>query len=439
MNTSSPLLYSLIASFLLLLSNIGTAQDQDGIIALGIVNSDTSIFQSFNTVGGTVTVTKQTTGYYILSLEAANAFSTLDFSDLYIHVTQLNTPNVAAKATISSKTESVVRFQVFTDHLEDNSSLSSSTPTDAPFTFAIFRSPSSGASRYLAATGTVNADGTLAGGTAIGNYTLSSEKTAPNDYFLKLTKPEGFQPGAAEDNTMYIIQVASVGAGPDDETFISYPLPVINGEKGFQVSSKDQQAGSDPGDPTDGQPFYFNIYRVDPSQIEVQARSKLLVALARVKFDGTLNSNPNPMPGTTVSSTRDSPGNFFVTIHSPGRFAGYSSTDLSLQLSHDFANNSDKIIIGNITVIDDDNVFVHVSPNDVQQSGNGTGVPSSSGFFLLLTDAKGSIQPDLRIGEKRNLSRMKGDNRINNSGNGQQTKLEPVSYTHLTLPTKRIV
>jgi len=430
MKTFSTILKTLLAGAFFSVVTNGSAQDQDGLIALGTVNADASVHESFTTFGGTVSVTNQSEGSFRLTIESPGAFATLDFQDLYIHVTSLNNEEVTANAQVSSKTDDLVRFQVYTQEVDnDTSVLSSQTPVDAPFSFTVFRTPASGASRYLAATGTVNADGSPAGGTTVGGYTLSSVRTAPNRYNLNLTKPGGIVDGPAEDNTIYVIHVTSLGSGTDDESFISYPLPVINGVKGFQVDVKDQQAGADPGDPTDGQPFYYVIYRVDPAQIETQPKSNRLIALAKVDFTGDLDSNPSPVSGTTVTSSRPSSGNFFVNIQSPGRFAGYSSTDLSLMLSHHFANNSDKIVIGTITVVDANEVIVHVTPNDVQAHGAGTGVPSSSGFFLQLLDAKrstagGAIQPDLRIGAKRSLSKMKGDNRINNSGGGQQVKIE---------------
>lgn len=403
---------------------------QDNVVALGRVNSVGTLLNGTTTVNGVISTTFNGTGDYTVEVTSLGAFAGSDANDYVMQVTVSSTVSgdETIKASVTGVTDDVVTINVHTDDVEDLGSPSGPLEFSSAFHFVLYRIPDAlpavGGTRFLIGTGLVNAAGTLVSGTGVGGITISSVQNAAGDYSVALSKTGAFVGDVLND---YVLALSARATGDQDQAVRGAPSNAgSDDEIIFNIHTDDVQdlPDADTGTPTN-EDFYFTVYRMTP--ISGLPASRLLVALARVDDAGVLLSNPNAFDGGTLSASQIGAGDYRVTIVSPGAFAGRSATDFVAQVNLDQSVSADEAIMSNVTIPDDNTLQVSVNINDVEASGNDAGVPINRPFFLSLFDARAELQPDLRIGEKGSLTKMKGDNKYNASGGGQQLKLELVS------------
>jgi len=247
---------------------------------------------------------------------------------------------------------------------------------------------------------------------------------ASGDYNVTLTKAGAFAGDVLND---YVLALSARATGDQDQAVRGAPSNAgSDDEIIFNIHTDDVQDIPDANTETPtSEDFYFTVYRIAPTN--GLPASRLLVALARVDDAGVLLSSPNAFDGGTLSASQVGAGNYHVTIVSSGAFAGRSATEFVAHANLDQSVSADEAIMSNVTIPDENTLRVSVNINDVEQSGNDAGLPINRPFFLSLFDARAELQPDLRIGEKGSLTKMKGNNKYNVTGAGQQLKLELVS------------
>lgn len=421
-----------ILAALMLASTVGSVGllAQDSIIALGRANSAGALLNGTTSVNGVISSTSNGTGDYTVTVTAAGAFAGSDVNDYVVKVAvnSSGSGDESIKASVTSVTDNVVSFNVHIDDIEDLTDVDLAQPDDLPFHFTLYRVPgafpANAGTRFLLGTGKVNGSGDLLSGAGVGGITISSVRNGTGDYSVTLSKPGGF---VGDVNNDYVLSLSVSGTGTQDQVVRGAPFNLTSDDSVvFNIHTDDVQANPDSSLPTPAdEDFYFTVYRIAP--VEGLPASRLLVALARVNAAGTLLSAPNAFDGGTLSAAQNATGNYTVTIVSPGAFAGRTQSDFIAHVTLVQNFSSDEAIMSTVTIPDDDTLLVGVRINDLEQSGQIQGVPTDASFGLSLFDARAELQPDLRIGEKGSLTKMKGDNNYNATGAGQQLRLDLVS------------
>lgn len=403
---------------------------QENVIALGRVNPAGTLLNGTTTVNGVISTTFNGTGDYTVEVTSLGAFAGSDANDYVMQVTVSSTGSgdETIKASVTGVTDDVVTVNVHVDDVEDLTNPSLPFAFSASFHFVLYRIPDTlpavGGTRFLIGTGLVDAAGTLLSGTGVGGITVSSVRDATGDYDVVLSKAGAFVGDVLND---YVLALSVRSTGEQDQAVRGAPSNAgSDDEIVFNIHTDDVQAIIDAGagDPED-EDFYFTIYRIAPAS--GLPASRLLVALARVDNAGMLLSSPNAFDGGTMSASKVGAGDYRVTIISPGAFAGRNATEFVAHANLDQSVSADEAIMSDVTILNDDTLEVSVNINDVEQSGQALGVATDRSFFLSLFDAGAELQPDLRIGEKGSLTKMKGNDQYNATGAGQQLKLELVS------------
>lgn len=403
---------------------------QDNVVALGRVNSAGTLLNGTTTVNGVITTALNGTGDYTVEVTSTGAFAASDANDYLMQVTVSSTAtgDETIKANVTGVTDDVVTINVHVDDVEDLTNPSLALEVNSAFHFVLYRIPETlpavGGTRFLIGTGLVDGAGTLLSGTGVGGITVSSVRDATGDYDVVLSKAGAFVGDVLND---YVLALSVRSGGAQDQAVRGAPSNATSDDEiVFNIHTDDVQANPDAGTGTPAnEDFYFTIYRIAP--VSGLPASRLLVALARVDNAGLLLSSPNAFDGGTMSASLIGTGSYRVTIVSPGAFAGRSATEFVAHANLDQSVSSDEAILSDVTIPDDDTLEVSVNINDVEQAGQTAGVAVNRPFFLSLFDARAELQPDLRIGEKGSLTKMKGNDNYNATGSGQQLRLELVS------------
>jgi hypothetical protein len=312
--------------------------------------------------------------------------------------------------------------------VEDLTNPSLAEPVSFDFQFTLYRIPqvfpADTGTRFLLGTGKVSGSGTLLSGAGIGGITVSSVRNNEGDYSIFLSKPGDFTGDVAND---YVLALSISGNGTQDQAIRGGVASLASDDEVvFNIHTDDVQDNPDAGlGVPENEDFYFTIYRIAPTA--GLPASKLLVALARVDSVGTLLSASNSFDGGTLSAGQNATGDYQVTIVSPGAFAGRTQSEFAAHVTLVQNSSTDEGIMSNVTISDDNTLIVNIHTNDLEQTGEFQGVAINAPFALSLFDTRAVLQPDLRIGKKGSLTKMKGNNKYNASGGGQQLKLELVS------------
>lgn len=406
-------------------------QAQENIVALGRVNAAGVLLSGTTAVGGIISTVHNGTGDYTVNINATGVFTGAVANDFIVQVSLVstNSGDDTIKARVTSVTNDLVSLAVHTDDVEDTGNPDGPLPTNINFSFVLLRVPSSfpasAGTRYLIGTGTVSSAGALDSGVGVGGITVTSSQLGTGDYKVLLSKPGGF---VADLNNDYVLSLTNRGSGVQDQVIRGGVADITSDDYvAFNVHTDDVQDFPDASIAVPAsESFYFAVYRLSTTP-EPLPESRLLTVLARVDFNGTLFSAGNSFDGGILTSSQVATGHFRVEINSSGAFAGRNALEFVALAHLDQPNSSDEAIRSDVTIINPDTLQVDVYINDVEKSGEFTGVPTNANFFLSLFDSKADLQPDLRIGEKASLTKMGGDDLYNATGAGQQMRLPLVA------------
>jgi len=404
------------------------SEAQDSIVAIVRVSSGGGLVNSANTVSGVVSANSNGVGDYTVTVTSPGAFTGANSSEFAIEVTisQTSSGDETIKAGVQSLNDDSLEINVHVDEVEDETDPNTGEPRNANFYFAIYRIPTtptySNTSRYILANAVVNSDGTKAGGTGVGGIEVTSFRDGEGDYDITLSKAGSFIDDISND---YILALTVEGADDQDQVIRGSVQSLgSDDEVIINVHTDDvQDSGADNvTTPTDNK-FFLTVYRIPSGTDTGLSASNLLVALARVSSAGSLLSQPNTPDGSILSAEQQNPGDYRLTINSPGAFAGKTADDYIPQAYLYRTSAADEAINSEVVIADADTLYIDVNANDLETDGEAQGIPNNEAFSVVLLDAVGTLRPDLRTGTKRSLSKMKGNNKYNASGNGQQVRL----------------
>lgn len=421
---------------LLLLAAFGAsapAVAQDTLVALGRVEFNGTLLSSQNTVGGVVSSVQNGAGDFTVTVDAIGAFAGATSTDFVVELAFASTglDDNIMKSDVSV-TDDQLTIDVYSVDVEGAGDPEAGEPQNRDFNFLVRRIPVGAATvvdgtRFLNAHGSVNADGTLANAYGLDGIVVTSTLNATGDYSITLSKAGGFVGDTQAGHLMFLTPIN----GNTQDQVIYGQASSVSGDDSvtFTVRTTDVQSSVNDNTLTpENNPFWFTIYRLDTG-LGGDPHSQFLSALANVRgSDGFGEAAVGAEPGMVVNTARNGVGNYTVTVTALGFFAGKTASDFVSIVTLRQAGFPDDGIGSNaeIIIVNDDTLEIDVNTNDLEVSGQGVGVPLDSDFSLALYSVDPLVQPDLRIGTKRQLTRQKGDDIINSNGASQKIRLKLV-------------
>lgn len=399
------------------------ARSQENTLALGRVSSAGDLQGSVNPIGATISATRPSPGRYEITVAAPGAFVGDGVGDFLVQ-TMVRTVGLTDRACSSEVTTvdpDTLVATVYVSDMEDNTDLDAPEPSNISFQFAIHRLRSGGSispsSRYLYATGSVTNNGALKLGVSTDGAVVSSSQNGVGDYRVRFEKAGAFTGGL--DN--YVI-VASSGSSSSfsDNILSGAPSSTNQDHVEFTIRSADVQNASDVNPEADDEEFHFLVYRITDPESFATPSSRLLLGMASVQGDnGILRRGVTSTPDTFLTSTRSGIGRYSLVLNAPGRFAGKSIDDFIILAGINSPDFSDRSIIAEPFLIGPDSLTIAIRTNDLEVNGQIFAVAADSDFFLTIHDAVATSQPDLRIGKKPSLTKMRGNDLYNSNARGQ--------------------
>lgn len=421
------LLLSAVLPFL----GFGGAQvAQAELLAIGRVSAAGHLSHANSPIDAQIASNKESDGDYRVVLTLPGAFAGATATDFIVNATPHwgTSYDVAVLSNVGnvSGDELTVDFKV--EDVEDSTALSSPLPINRAFFFQVYRIPSadtvSSNSDLVFASGTVNASGDLISGVTPEGGTLFASRPASGEYEIMIENPGQF---SLDGDLDYVLALSVEGSTHQDEIIRGEVVDTGgDDEVVFGVFVDDAQSTTDDDNPTPAnRGFHFIIYRVPQIGETPMVSSRLLVGMARVNgASGFLQASAAGAPDGSVIAERLGEGDYRVTIISPGRFAGKQGGQYSTLAQCYSAVHTDENAVSQASVLDDNTLIVDVATSDIENDGTSSPTPQDRNFSVLVFEAFAARQPDMRIGRKRSVPLMKGDDRYNLNGVGQRINVK---------------
>jgi len=414
-----------LASLAFLLSGSGALIAQDNIVALGRISGGGALVSGTGSPGTVITPVRNSAGDYTVTITSAGAYTGADANDFAVHVTIASplSGDDTIKADISAVTANSITLEMNTDDVENLPS--GHAASDNGFYFTVFRIQSTAVAEnttpYLLSAGTVSAAGSV--GSSIGRHGVVASSTLSNagEYQITLSKPGGFAGDNTNDYVLLLTLEGSEAAGYatcGDVTDVSADGSMVMTVRTDDVQSVLAAASAVPS----SRAFHFSVFKTTAMPVGTTDASAL-VANARIDAAGNLLSGPNSLDGGTMTSVRQSIGDYRVTITSIGAFANRVSGDYVAHATLNQAGSDDDGIMTEVIWADANTLHIDVAVTDVEVIAQPEGAASDAGFYLTIMNLVTDYQPDLRIGRRSSITRMKGDNLYNSTGRGQEHKM----------------
>lgn len=408
---------------------------EDSLIAMGTVDAGTpAFFNSTNTVGGVLSLVDNGEGNIDIVIDAVGAFAGSAAGDFLVEITKLtsDTDNYAY-GIVTNVTDDQLTITTRGVDLEGIVDPDDSNDSDTDFNFVIRRMPTAGSigagTGFLLGLGRATSTGDLATGFGVDGVTVSTSQVGVGIYEVTFTKTGAFAGDVATD---YVALAQVRGSGTDDELAAVSDVDISSDDSVVvEIRIHDvQEAVAGNAGTLENDDFFFSVYRIPAAPSEDSPGSALLVAGANVISTGSLQKGSTPLPGGVVTATDTAVGTYEVDVVAAGAFAGKLSAQYVAVATIADSLRRDKLIQASVSLINDSTLRIFVRIIDVEVDGNANGSDSDENFSVVLYDAAPTFQPDMQIGQKRNLLTMKGDDVFNTNGAGQGIKVKlPLSGT----------
>jgi hypothetical protein len=406
------------------------AQD-DTLIAMGVVNGSGTLVNSTNTVGGVVSILDQGIGNHDIVIDAVGAFSGSSGDYLLMVAKRDNdgfiydTDNYVY-GNVESVTADQLTATVRSQDLEDASDKNGPLASDTDYNF-IIRKVSTGSptissdSSHLMALGRVSPAGAIVSSFGVNGVAVSSSG-AGGIYEITLARTGAFAGDGINDYVVLpivrdsslidkVVGTSDIETASDDEVVLSIRVhDVQDGGAGtFGNASADD--------------FFFTVFRIPSSSPAGAPKSTLLIAAANISSSGSLVEGASSLPNSVVSATDVATGRYEVDINAPGAFAGKTSNQYVAMATVRDGFVTDNTVSVDAVVLNDNTLRILLSTQDVENDLSISGDLEDEALAVVVYDTDPVFQPDMRIGRKRALKDMKGDDRYNTGGGGQGVRV----------------
>lgn len=410
----------------------------DTLVAIGKVGSTGTLQSASNGVGGTVLAQRVSAGSYLVSVGATGAFAGLDEDNVVIEATleTSSSGDRAIGAKVASVSADMLQVAFSVADLQGSTTPDAAVAVDNAFSFAIRRlsvgsGRLSGVTPLLFSAGRINVSGataTVRDQFTAGEGILSVQRTSAGQYEITVSEAGAFASDGPGDYPLFLGLTSSA---PAQDQVISGHVSDISSddEVTFVVSIRDAQddgTNPDDGNPEDD-PFNFAIYRLTSPNLPTP-ETRFIHAIA--SFDGAtevvnafeIASDGSIFGGVSYNFIRSGAGRYTLSIIDFFAYEGRSADSFApfaylrqAGSAHDLSPHCDAVLVSDSTL------EIHVSINDLEQSGNSGGVAADAPFSIVVYDVDPKARPDLRVG--LNAAATTGNNRYNNDGYRQSVNV----------------
>lgn len=404
---------------------------QETLLGIGWIHSSGAVIGGWSPVG-TISTSRPNTGEFHITINAPGEFTGAGIGDFLPQATTRigAASDRALTGEVISVSDDAVTAVFYLSDIEDSANPSGPEPVNYSFQFALLRFPAGtsavpAASRYLLATGSIASNGTLKRAATSDGSNLEVNRVGEGDYHLTLSKTGAYAGFGLED--FYPFATSGNQSNVQDNLPVGTADSKSNDHVLIQFRTADVQNASNDNPEAEDDEFHFTIYRAGgPSP--ATAESSLLLAMASVQGNnGLLRRSAISLPGANLAVERTGSGRYRFTLSAPGRFAGKSMEDFAMQVHLNNSAHIDRIPSVRGMILGADTFEFDVRINDVENVGEAFGVAEDNDFFLTIHDAVPTSKPDLRIGKKPSLTKMKGNNLYNSNARGQKILTSPSS------------
>lgn len=399
----------------------------DSLVAVGHVNNFTTVVNSTNTVGGTISVTDNGTGDRNLTISAPGAFVGAHVLDFVLDLTKRTSDSDDyVSGVIFSVTDDELVCRIRSVDLEDDTVENAQEDRYVAFNFLIRRGNRtaqtvSPATSHLIALAFIDSTGTPDAVFGVDGIEVTSSGSG-GDYAILLEKPGYFQGDAGNDYVVFA-QAQNIGLA-DELAGHSSTSTVSDDSVTISVDVYDVQSASNADTGTQvADNFCVAIYRIPSGPDNTPPASRLLFGSANIASSGSLSSGFTSVPHGVVSSANSGDGNYVVDFNAYGEFEGKSTDQYFATAKIRTVSSTDHLIQANAALLSDHTLRVFISIAGVERTGQITGIPENDAFSVTVYDLGATFQPDMQIGTKRSLTSMRGNNVYNSIGAGQTIRV----------------
>lgn len=405
-------------------------RSQETLLGLGWINSAGDLVSGGSSVG-TISTSRPNIGEYHVTIDAPGEFVGAGIGDFLPQANARSSAwsDRALTAEISDISSDSVTAVFYLSDVEDPTNLSGPEAVNASFQFVLLRFPSAStvppSSRRLFAAGSIASNGTLKRAAVSNSADLGVVRSGEGDYLLTFTKAGAFANLASGD--FHILATSGNQSASQDNLPVGNTDGLNDDQLIVNISTADVQNAGNANAEAEDDEFHFLIYQ-SGGPTGTKAESSLLLAMASVQGNnGLLRRGATSLPGGNLAVQRNGAGRYRITLSAPGLFAGRSLEDFVMQVHLNNSSHIDRIPSVRGMILGPDSFAFDVRTNDVENAGETFAVAEDNDFFLTIHDAVATSRPDLRIGKKPSLTKMKGNNLYNSNARGQKILTSPSS------------
>lgn len=401
----------------------------DSLIAMGRVDSATTVLNSVNTVGGTITIDRISKGVRRLIITAPGAFAGTNINEFSLELSE-HSPysDEYINGTPYLRTSDELTFIINSCDLEDLTNEDAPEVRDVPFSFIVRKgditsqeiSPDTS---HLLGLAFVEADGDILSSFGVDGMSVTVGGSA-GSYMFALGKNGAF---TDDTDTDYVVIVQPHAGGITDEiTNVSSIVTSSDSKLVVSVDIADVQSATNADIGTQaGSLFSIAVYRIPDGPDVGPAASQLLYGQATVGAFGNLAAGSISAPGGVVTAAREALGVFFVDFNLHDGYNDYTGTEFIPVATVATTSTTDRNATTFPFLLNAHTLRVYVLITDVEVAGEDTGSFADESFTLIVYDTTTEFKSDIKIGNTQSLTSMRGNNVYNAVGAGQTIRVTP--------------
>lgn len=258
---------------------------------------------------------------------------------------------------------------------------------------AITMASTSFAQESVVAIGKVSSAGAVTHSSNTVSGVVTANRPAIGQYHVEITSTGAFAGTSADDFVVNIgvegsfsddiTAVANVQSPTDDVLTIDVNVGAVEDSTNLNLAEERNNG------------FFFVIHRI-PASGAVDSSSRYLVATGTAGSGGGVGGGISPQ-GYALAGSRNSAGNYELSLSKVGAFIGDSVNDYVILLTVDGLGPQDKIIRGDgATAVSDDEVLFDVRVDDAQdETSDSAVIPTDRAYQFTIYRVSGGTEPAL--------------------------------------------
>ena len=399
----------------------------ESLVALGSVDEDGTLLNHQLLPEGMLTCEREQEGQYKITIQSDEINRLLGAYTISATPKDNLLGDTIAMGLNSSSGLGGLAFTIFTREAETAASPDSSVAADQAFYFVIRQLPTRTQTLdrdtpFLAAIGETNTGSNSVNAFGVNGIVVEGQNLNGGVQALTLTKPGAFTNDTVDN---FVFEATIRNEFVNDETVRGIVSTVTDNAVTILVSTDDVQDDANSELPTTtARDYSFAVYHISDSERNRPAASKLLLSSLTASSNGSVSSDYSAHVDANfaINAARTSTGRYVIFYTRTGFFQGRTE-DQFLPLAFVQGFPSDSVLSYDKSITSDHTLRLEIQVQDVEVTGDGFGERSNQDFSVNLFDLAPTFQPDTRVGKRRNLFSMRGNNIYNGSGAGQTQRV----------------